>query len=259
MHIMYVDESGDDGFSKTNIYHPGQTPTKFYIRAGLIIHDWKWKNINKEINNFKYSKKIPNNIELHATEIINGRCRAHDKKTGKRKSIPNWYGTTFPDRKDRYALLENICSMITKLDICIIIIAIDKSKINQTVSNYFKLPKDKSWEMLIERYNLYLTNVSDKIGIIISDAIEKNLEKKHREYARSIYTTSLHVEESHFVESILFEPSDSSNLLQIVDIVSFVYQRKLTMSDDKLSQLVEPKLYSYNLKVDGCGFKAWPE
>jgi len=32
MHILYVDESGDDGFSKDNEYRPGLTPTKYFIR-----------------------------------------------------------------------------------------------------------------------------------------------------------------------------------------------------------------------------------
>ena len=113
--------------------------------------------------------------------------------------------------------------------------------------------------MLIERYNLFLNNAADKIGIIISDAIEMNLEKEHREFAKAIYTTSLHVKESHFVESILFEPSDSSNLLQIADIVSFAFQRQLNLLDDRLYQKIEQKLFTWNSKIEGCGFKIWPE
>jgi len=256
---MYVDESGDDGFLSNNSYLPGQTPTKFYIRTGLVIHDWKWKNINTSINNFKFSKRIPGDIELHATEILSGRKRGYDKNTGKRKSIPNWYGINYPERKDRFELLSEICSMVSQLDISIINIAIDKSKINQNVNNFERMPKEKSWEMLIERYNLFLNNAADKIGIIISDAIEMNLEKEHREFAKAIYTTSLHVKESHFVESILFEPSDSSNLLQIADIVSFAFQRQLNLLDDRLYQKIEQKLFTWNSKIEGCGFKIWPE
>lgn len=258
MHIMYVDESGDDGFSKTNSYAKGQTPTKYYIRTGLIIHDWKWKHISRAIDNFKYSKKIPKDVELHATEILNGRKRAYNSQ-GKRKSIPNWYGKNFPDRKDRYLLLEDICSLVQTLDLCIISVVIDKSKIITSVPNYEKIPKDKSWEMLFERYNLFLTNASDKIGIIISDAIEKNLEREHREFAKAIYSTSLHVEESHFVESILFEPSDSSNLLQLVDVVSFAVQRHYNVSEKNLFERIESKLFSNNSRVEGCGLKIWPE
>jgi len=256
---MYVDESGDDGFLKSNTYTSGQTPTQFYIRTGLIIHDWKWKNINSTIDNFKFSKRIPKDVELHATEILSGRKRAYDKKTGKRKSIPNWYGINYPDKNDRYSLLIDVCSMINNLEVCIISIAIDKSKINQSVQNFEKMPKDKSWEMLIERYNLFLNNATDKVGIIISDAIEKNIEKEHRDFAKAIYSTSLHVQESHFIESILFEPSDSSNLLQLVDIISFAFQRKLNVLDDRLYLNIVTKLFSNNSKVDGCGFKTWPE
>lgn len=53
MHILYVDESGDDGFLKDQLYHPGLTPTKHFLRTGLVIHDWKWFKINKEINDYR--------------------------------------------------------------------------------------------------------------------------------------------------------------------------------------------------------------
>ncbi len=31
MHLMYVDESGDDGFSATNYYPLGKTPLQHYL------------------------------------------------------------------------------------------------------------------------------------------------------------------------------------------------------------------------------------
>ncbi len=46
MHILYVDESGDDGFPGNNIFSPDNAPSNKFIRTGLIIHDWKWKKTN---------------------------------------------------------------------------------------------------------------------------------------------------------------------------------------------------------------------
>ena len=59
LNILYVDESGDDGFSKDNLYTPGTTPSKYFIRTGLIIHDRKWQSINNKIDEFKVKHKIP--------------------------------------------------------------------------------------------------------------------------------------------------------------------------------------------------------
>ena len=52
MHLMYVDESGDDGF-KLDL--PPDTPgsSKVFIRTGLIVHDWCWRRVNSEIKRFR--------------------------------------------------------------------------------------------------------------------------------------------------------------------------------------------------------------
>lgn len=256
MHILYVDESGDDGFSPSDTYLPNKTPTRYFIRVGLIVHDWKWKRINEAVNEFRYRHKIPQSIELHATEIVNGNSRTYKK--GTKGTTFNWYGLTFPDKKDRLALLSDACSLVCSLDTTIIVVAIDKSLIKTTHPDYRKMPKAKSWEMLIERYHLFLRHATDTKGIIISDAIENTLEKEHREFAKGLFSTSAHLDDYHFVESILFEPSESSNLLQLADIVSYSFQRKFNLGDASLSTCLEPKLLCHNGDSDGHGLKIWP-
>jgi hypothetical protein len=136
---------------------------------------------------------------------------------------------------------------------------INKSKIKNTVVNYKDFPKLKSWEFLIERYNLYLTNQVDQKGIIVCDAITNSIEKEQREFARAIYTNSFHVQQHHFIESILFEPSESSNILQLVDIAAYACGRDLNCGDDRLLKIIESKIFSYNGNTNGCGIKDWPE
>lgn len=85
MHILYVDESGDDGFPADNIFSTGGTPSRVFIRTGLIIHDWKWKRINDTIADFKFRKRIPQNVEIHATEIRRGKKKIIDSKDEKKK------------------------------------------------------------------------------------------------------------------------------------------------------------------------------
>ena len=110
MNIMYVDESGDDGFSGNNTYSPGLTPTKYFLRTGLVVHDWKWTKINSKIEGFRVSKGIPKCEEIHATEIFGGKKKIH--VNGKRKTVNNWFGKNFPKKQDRIKLLEDICKLI---------------------------------------------------------------------------------------------------------------------------------------------------
>ena len=73
MHILYVDESGDDGFSPSNVYSNPNGQSRVFIRTGLAIHDWRWRKINQDIQSLRYKYKIPNSVEIHATEIRRGK------------------------------------------------------------------------------------------------------------------------------------------------------------------------------------------
>ena len=71
MHLMYVDESGDDGF-KLNPQSDTPGSSKFFIRTGLILHDRCWRRVNAEIKKFRTAHKIPGNVEIHASAIVRG-------------------------------------------------------------------------------------------------------------------------------------------------------------------------------------------
>ena len=261
MNLIYVDESGDDGFLPPfSDYQPGNTPTRYFQRCGIIIHDKRWNRINQEINNYKRKNSMPLDLELHATEILNGNTKYTDSVTKKRKLKKNWYGRNFTSRGKREKFLVDLCSFISSLDLTIIAILIDKSEIRQDSENKFRdMPKNTSWEFLIERVNLFLSQSRDRKGMFIADAININIEKKHREWATNIYKNSTHVQEGRFVESILFEPSASSNLLQLADLVSFAifksYESKITKYYDKIKN----KIFRVENKIQGYGIKVWPE
>ena len=203
MQIMYVDESGDYGFASGS--------SSVFIRTGLIVHGRHWSAVNKTIVKAKENRNIPKTVEIHAAEIVRGRSKVW--VSGNRRERTNWYGKNYPDKSDRLEILKDFCKLLKKHNLTLICIVIDKSKINKRTHNYKDLPKDKSWELLIERYNKFLVDARDKKGLIISDAVQDKIEKKHREFARNLYEQSDHIDEYHFIESILFEPSDSSNLL----------------------------------------------
>ncbi len=246
---MYVDESGDDGFASGS--------SSVFIRTGLIVHGRKWRYINKSIVQAKQNRNIPETLELHATEIVRGRSKVW--VSGRRRERTNWYGDNYPDKSDRMEILKDFCKLLKKHNLTLICIVIDKSKINKRTRDYKALPKDKSWELLIERYNKFLVDAKDKKGIIISDAVQDKIEKKHREFARNLYDKSAHIDEYHFIESILFEPSESSNLLQLVDIASSACYRNCNINDDSLfNELKDSLLKKEDGSVDGAGYKCWP-
>ena len=86
-----------------------------------------------------------------------------------------------------------------------------------------------------------------------------NIKRTHREFAKAIYTQSSHVKEFHFIESILFEPSESSNLLQLVDIASYACYRKFNSNDTFLyDELKERIMKSNQGLIEGAGLKIWP-
>lgn len=158
------------------------------------------------------------------------------------------------------SLLKDCCKLINSIDdITLIFVVIDKTLIDRAISGYRNLSKDNSWEFLIERYNLFLNKAKDQVGIIISDAVEHNIEKTHREFARAIYTQSSHVKEFHFIESIMFEPSDSSNLLQLVDVASYACFRKFNSNDISLYEQLKDRIMKNSQDlIDGVGLKIWP-
>lgn len=257
MHILYVDESGDDGFSRNGNYD-SPTPSRFFVRTGIIIHDKKWQRINNELLNLRDIWAIPTTVELHANPIRRGT----DKKNvnGKKKNIKNWYGQKYPNFPDRIRLLNDFCSFANNEEITIICVAIDKTKININASDYKKLPKEKSWELLVERYNLFLKRQKDKIGIIISDAIQNKIEQQHRDFVQAIFDNSSHVKPNHFIETILFEPSDSSNFLQLADLVSYSFFRYFSFEDDSMFNFFSERiLKNDNDEQKGAGLKIWPE
>jgi len=254
---MYVDESGDDGFSNQNVYPQNQTPTQFFVRSSIILHDRQWRKANEIVDGWRYSNRIPKSVEIHATEIRNGKEKYYNS-SGARKSRPNWYGKNLPKREDRTALLESLCSEIATMPITVISVAIDKSKIKQSNVNYKQMPKERSWEFLIERYNLFLKNAADKKGLIISDAITSKIEQDHRIFAKSLLETSMHIDDFHFIESVLFEPSDSSNMLQVADVVAYAFGRHFNNNDSTLYNLISPLLMRHDGELQGRGEKVWP-
>ncbi len=67
MHFFYLDESGDTG---SNINDPEQP---IFVLAGLSVSDKKWNNTKEQhdtIINEYFERNIPDNFELHSSELL---------------------------------------------------------------------------------------------------------------------------------------------------------------------------------------------
>ena len=84
------------------------------------------------------------------------------------------------------------------------------------------------------------------------------MEKTHGDFAALIYGNSPHVRECHFIESIFFEPSDSSLLLQIADAASYAFYRNFAFQDSSFYDCLSEKIFSPEGRSEGTGLKIWP-
>ena len=67
MHFFYNDESGDTGRDLQNEEQP------IFVLGGVSLSDEKWNNTQQEftrIVNEYYEDEVPENFELHATELL---------------------------------------------------------------------------------------------------------------------------------------------------------------------------------------------
>ena len=130
MHLLYVDESGDDGFSQRQKYLGLANQSNVFLRTGLALHDHKWRKINEAVNNMRYKYKIPPSVEIHATEIRRGTKRI--QKNGQKSLVSNWYGENFPETSDRLEIIRDFCQLIAEMEsITLICVVVEKQKIIQ--------------------------------------------------------------------------------------------------------------------------------
>ncbi|MCI0404638.1 MAG: DUF3800 domain-containing protein [candidate division Zixibacteria bacterium] len=66
MYLMYVDESGDSGLVNS--------PTRYYILSGLVVHELRWQTYLNELINFRRRMKEQFGLrlreEIHASNLI---------------------------------------------------------------------------------------------------------------------------------------------------------------------------------------------
>ena len=243
MYMMFVDESGDKGYPKDGNWGAWKGSTHF-TRVGVIIHGWKWKGWNERIVHFKRNRGLTWDAEIKASHI--------------RRGQGDFIGWEKPRRE---LFINDILDLIGgNTDITLICIIIDKSKVDITQRDRLIKPDVRSMELLLERYNSFLDNQSDKCGIVVLDPTQEKDDDNIRHFQSYLQAYSQHLQPLHIVESTFYAKSHTSNMIQVADICTNVIYRRKTGKSGSLNEYnkIYPRFLRHGRRVVGCGIKEWP-
>jgi len=234
---MYVDESGDCGYPPAGDPFPSTGgPTRFFVRAGVVLHGWKWAQVDRMIADFKRSRGLAWSDEIKATHLRAGKG-----------AFAGWA----PAHREQF-FLDLLDSIGREIEVRILVVAIDKTRVDRTQRERFTNPAVRSLELLLERYNGFLRDQQDRSGIVILDSVESGSDENLRYFQSYLLNLSDHFDRRRIVEGTLFMPSHTSNLLQVADLCTNVVYRRFTREDRNRG---EYKRIAERVAAE----KVWPE
>ena len=230
MHMMYVDESGDPGYPRSKDFPVSGGPTRFFVRAGVVLHGWKWMQVSRMVTDFKKSHGLSWDSEIKAKYVRRGK-----------KAFAGWSPS---DRKQ--FLLDLLDSIGREIEIHILVVVIAKDSVDRSQRVRFTNPSVRSLELLLERYNLFLSEQIDKCGIAILDATESQNDENLRYFQNYLLTFSDHLEPRRIAEGTLFMPSHTTNLLQLADVCANVIYGRYARPDGNREEYkrIESRVYA---------------
>lgn len=217
MYFLYVDESGDIGIK--------DSPTKYFILSGLVVHELKWHETLEAIINFRNQLKTKYGLklreEIHSTDFIHNPgelSRIH-------KSL-------------RLQILRDVIAFQANLShINILNVVVDKQ--GKTQNSYVF---DLAWSTLIQRFHNTIDHKNfpgpqnpQDYGVLITDQTDEGklrlLSRKMRRYNpipnksgtgyRDVLITTI-------VEDPVHRNSLHSYFIQLADVNAFfLYQKHI--------------------------------
>ncbi len=218
---MYVDESGDCGLNNS--------PTRYFILCGLVIHELRWQPIIEELIVFRKSLKTSFGLklreEIHAAELIN--------HPGPLARIPKHH---------RLEILRRFADKLASIpDASLIAVVIDKQGKSPTYDVF-----QNAWSALIQRFENTLSHRNfpgpknpDDRGLLICDRTD---DKKLVRLVRRMRSYNPIQNQPQFgsgyrdlkIRSIIEDPnfreSGDSQLIQATDTCSYLLQQNLNPS-----------------------------
>lgn len=253
MYLMYVDESGDPGLTKS--------PTKFFILSALLISDLDWSDRFEKIKEYRRSIKIKYGIKLH--DELKGRYFYRGNGA--------WWGLSYNEneRHKEYLNLMNFQANLKNLKIINICIKKDII-IKRQMKNVD--PREMAWKFLLQRFQTFLKKKEPEktMGMVLPDSgheqFIQSLIRKMRVFSPvpSMYNPSEVLQ--HKLENIIEDPfskdSKHSYFHQFVDMNAYALLRKLLPRqpfNEKLFDTIDPILLKEASRTDPQGIVFWPD
>jgi len=241
--MIFVDESGDPGYPDDGKW-TGWGGSTHFARVGVIIHGWKWKAWNRRLLNFKSANGLQWYDEIKASDIRRGeKC---------------FYG--WSQSKRNQFLLDLLKLVGSTVDISLIGIDIDKTRVITSKTARLVKPEVRSLELLLERYNFFLRQQTDQSGIVVLDPIKEASDDNIRHFQSFLQSRAPHFQPLHIVESTFFAKSHTSSMIQLADVFTNVFYRAMTrgMNNPEYVALSNRFLHNARGVVMGYGIKRWP-
>jgi len=241
MFLLYVDESGKSGLKDAT--------QPYFVLAGVVVKNADWRAIetvfDKKVEAIRPRSGRPADWEIHMTDVENGKGHCAGMK-----------------RSDRRLLCDAVLDLIDQFDLTLIVMVLDKKKMQTRKQWSTKPPDDWAYEFMVERYQ-HLLRRRQELGIVVadeqkgSDALSRT---SHASWRRS--GTSALTKVDRILETVFFLPSHHSLMLQLADGVAYWASRAMKASaagKPEPPQWVRLKAHldtHANGKV--VGFKVWP-
>ncbi len=144
-------------------------------------------------------------------------------------------------------------------DITLLGVVIDKTQVDTSKSDRLVKAAVRSLELLLERYNGFLHEQRDKSGIVILDPTKEKSDDNLRYFQSFLLDQSDHFNPPHIVEGTFFAKSHTSNLMQIADVCTNVFYRKMVRGENSVEfKAIQKRFWRRNRRLTGYGIKKWP-
>lgn len=261
MYFAYLDESGNPSKKDKS--------SEIYILVSILIHEEKWKSINRELKNLRREiwKDLMNEtepsdkFEIHLTEICNRK---------------GYFSCLENNEILLFKILNKIYLKISTLDIKIISSIILKDEFDKM--NYSNTINEWAFTLVVERLNRYIEHFypvnSRQYVLLIMDSINKFEDNKRREQIQELMLcgTGHGWKEypEYIIETPFFVSSRFHNGIQLADSIAYLlrrYVRKvLNINPDSyfnkycvpLMKYISPLFDGYPILVNNIGIKIFP-
>lgn len=239
MHLIYLDESGNTG---TNLTDPQQP---VFVLGALIVPEEKWRSIETAMSKIVseyFEGGVPENFEVHATDIRNG--------------TEHFRGT--PVEK-RIGLRDKLLQLANQHELRLVYRAIVKKRYASWLERTFGSgiainPHIAAFPLVVQTLNHYLKDLGPgHLGILINDDnkdVVSDLERTTKLLRSDQGTLQL----DRIIEKSFFIDSSKSSLLQLADLCIFHARKleeiKIGLPERRLDEngikLIEPLIHQGN-------------